>query len=216
MSKNKIKDKEVEYTINNIVLRTKLDLINEEKINLRDVALKDYNSEPPSENFPGLIMRLKKATALVFDTGSVITTGLKYEKDIESTLQQIYKNIRKIGIKFEEIEREVVNYVSSGFLGVGVDLDKATLVMNYVMYEPEVFPGLVYRMPEPKVVFLIFASGSFVATGVRTRENLKQGVQKLYREITSKALGFDPLSIPGPGEYKPPSQSESQDELIFI
>lgn len=35
----------------------------------------------------------------------------------------------------------------------------------YLSYEPELFPGLIYRIIQPKIVLLIFNSGKVVLTG---------------------------------------------------
>ena len=45
--------------------------------------------------------------------------------------------------------------------------------INFSNYEPEIFPGLIYRMVEPKIVLLIFASGKIVLTGAKKREEIK-------------------------------------------
>lgn len=36
-----------------------------------------------------------------------------------------------------------------------------------VQYEPEIFPGLIYRTKQPKIVLLIFMSGKIVLTGAK-------------------------------------------------
>ncbi len=59
----------------------------------------------------------------------------------------------------------------------------AAVVMEYAMYEPEVFPGLIYRMQDPKTVFLIFSTGRIVCTGGKTKEIVAQAVKKLQREV---------------------------------
>jgi transcription initiation factor TFIID TATA-box-binding protein len=55
-----------------------------------------------------------------------------------------------------------VNIVASASLGGNVDLEKAVVRLGKAMYEPELFPGLIYRMDEPNLVILIFASGNLV------------------------------------------------------
>ena len=47
-------------------------------------------------------------------------------------------------------------------------------------YEPELFPGLVYRMTDPKVVLLIFVSGKIVVTGAKSEESLQQAVENIF------------------------------------
>ena len=48
------------------------------------------------------------------------------------------------------------------------------------MYEPEQFPGLIYRMGTPKVVMLLFASGKLVCTGAKHEDMVKEAVELLH------------------------------------
>jgi transcription initiation factor TFIID TATA-box-binding protein len=52
-------------------------------------------------------------------------------------------------------------------------------ILENVMYEPEQFPGLIYRMTEPKVVLLVFASGKLVITGAKREEQVHEAVEKI-------------------------------------
>jgi transcription initiation factor TFIID TATA-box-binding protein len=58
------------------------------------------------------------------------------------------------------------------------------------MYEPEQFPGLIYRMEEPKVVILLFASGKLVCTGAKREQDVYDAVQKLHGIVEQTALIF--------------------------
>ena len=57
-----------------------------------------------------------------------------------------------------------------------------------IAYEPEQFPGLTYRMEDPKVVFLIFSSGKLVCTGAKREEDVHQGGIKLHQQLDEKTL----------------------------
>ena len=46
-------------------------------------------------------------------------------------------------------------------------------------YEPELFPGLIFRMKQPSVVLLIFASGKIVLTGAKTREEIFYSYERI-------------------------------------
>lgn len=54
----------------------------------------------------------------------------------------------------------------------------------YGQYEPELFPGLIYRMVKPKIVLLIFVSGKIVLTGAKVREEIYQAFQAIYPVLT--------------------------------
>ena len=56
------------------------------------------------------------------------------------------------------------------------------------MYEPEQFPGLIYRMDEPKVVILLFASGKLVCTGATKEEDVHEAVAKLHKKLEEEDL----------------------------
>ena len=56
------------------------------------------------------------------------------------------------------------------------------------MYEPEQFPGLIYRMDEPKVVILIFATGKLVVTGAKKEAEVYRAVEILQRTLEEKKL----------------------------
>jgi transcription initiation factor TFIID TATA-box-binding protein len=85
---------------------------------------------------------------------------------------------------------KVVNIVASASLGGMVDLEKTVSTLRKTMYEPEQFPGLVYRMDEPKVVMLIFASGSLVCTGAKKEQDVCEAVHKLHEILEEENLIF--------------------------
>jgi transcription initiation factor TFIID TATA-box-binding protein len=60
--------------------------------------------------------------------------------------------------------------------------------MENAMYEPEVFPGLIYRMAEPKTVFLIFSTGRIVCTGAKTKEIVGEAVEKLVEQVKETGI----------------------------
>lgn len=49
-----------------------------------------------------------------------------------------------------------------------------------LQYEPELFPGLIYRMENPRIVFLVFVSGKIVVTGAKARSVILEGMHKLF------------------------------------
>lgn len=189
---------ELEYDVRNIVVRGTLSIKEHSTINLNKILTTNPKNSryDPEGNFPGLVMKIEKenirGTGLIFTTGSLILTGIKTEAAIDPLLDQIIKNIEKTDITITDSSTEVVNIVASGTIHQKVNLDKAALVMEQTMFEPEVFAGLIRRMRDPKIVFILFSTGSFVGTGTRSRETLRQGVLKLNDEIRSKNLFYDP------------------------
>ena len=85
-------------------------------------------------------------------------------------------------------EIQIQNIVASAGLDGYIDLEKTTYSLKRTMYEPEQFPGLIYRMDDPKVVILIFASGKLVCTGAKTEGEVHRAVTKLQDTLEEKTL----------------------------
>ncbi len=127
------------------------------------------------ETFPGLVFRLRrpKTTTLIFSSGKMICTGAKSAKESRRAILKVVKELGKGGIIIiNKPDVKVVNIVASVSLGGKVDLEKAVYSLEKSMYEPEQFPGLIYRMDQPKVVILIFASGNLVCTGAKKEQDV--------------------------------------------
>ena len=180
------KDEEEEgldYKIENVVATVVVEIT--EKIDLNVIARKHADVEYNPERFPGLVMRIEKpkATILIFSTGKMVVTGMRKASEADKVVEKVLKNIRKAGIKVSNPEITIQNIVASGDLHTNIDLNMAAIVMEYAMYEPEVFPGLIYRMQEPKTVFLIFSTGRIVCTGAKRKEIVKEAVRKLNIQV---------------------------------
>ncbi|MCC6004975.1 MAG: hypothetical protein LM590_11620 [Thermofilum sp.] len=83
---------------------------------------------------------------------------------------------------------EVQNIVASANLRGTVDLERAAFLLENSMYEPEQFPGLIYRMQDPKVVLLIFSSGKVVCTGAKKEEEVKRAVDNIHRTLREQGI----------------------------
>ena len=175
-----------EWTVENVVATVTLGLEPGEKIDLNQIARKFSECEYNPERFPGLVMRVvdPKATILIFSTGKMVVTGLRQAAEAGTVVEIVIKNLKQAKVNIStEPEITIQNIVASGDLHVPVDLNEASIAMENAMYEPEVFPGLIYRMQEPKTVFLIFSTGRIVCTGAKTKEIVGEAVEKLVEEI---------------------------------
>jgi len=145
------------------------------------------------EQFPGLVFRLKrpKTATLIFSSGKMVCTGAKSEKEAGRAVRKVVKELKKSGIIIVgKAEVKVVNIVASVTLGGKIDLERAAFELRRTMYEPEQFPGLIYRMDEPKVVVLLFASGNLVCTGAKREDDVFKAVEKLHKTLEDKDLIF--------------------------
>ena len=164
-----------------------------QKVDLNAV-LKGYPGvEYRPEQFPGLVFRLKrpKTATLIFSSGKMVCTGAKSEKESRRAVMKVVKELKRGGIIIiSKPELKIQNIVASGILGGLIDLEKAAFTLGKTMYEPEQFPGLIYRMDEPKVVILLFASGKLVCTGAKKEQDVYDAVQKLHVLLEEKNLIF--------------------------
>ena len=122
----------------------------------------------------------------------MVITGMKRHTEAPSVVKQIIARVSKCKIAIKDPIITIQNFVVSGDIKCGIDLNKATIVMDNVMYEPEVFPGLIYRMKEPKSVLLLFSTGKIVCTGVKDEETVKLVFDKLYRVVREYEVNMDP------------------------
>ena len=186
----------LDYKIENVVATVVVEIT--EKIDLNIIARKHADVEYNPERFPGLVMRIlkPKATILIFSTGKMVVTGMRKASEADRVVEKVLKNIRKAGIKVSNPEITIQNIVASGDLHTNIDLNMAAIVMEYAMYEPEVFPGLIYRMQEPKTVFLIFSTGRIVCTGAKKKEIVREAVRKLNVQVRELGVAKTDLGNP--------------------
>lgn len=186
-------DKDLDYKIENVVATVVAEIT--EKIDLNQIARKYADVEYNPERFPGLVMRVlnPKATILIFSTGKMVITGMRKATEAPSVLEKVVKNLKKAGIKVDNPEITIQNIVASGDLHMNIDLNLAAVIMEQAMYEPEVFPGLIYRMQDPKTVFLIFSTGRIVCTGAKNKDIVREAVKKLNQEV--RDLGIERKNI---------------------
>ena len=164
-----------------------------QKIDLNAVVKGYPEAEYRPDRFPGLVFRLKrpKTGTLIFGSGKMVCTGAKSGKESRSAIMNVVKELKKCGIIIHSKPSvEVVNIVASASLGGTVDLEKTVSTLGKTMYEPEQFPGLIYRMDEPKVVILVFASGSLVCTGAKKEQDVFDAVHKLHVILEEQNLIF--------------------------
>jgi transcription initiation factor TFIID TATA-box-binding protein len=164
-----------------------------QKVDLNAVVKGYPGVEYRPEQFPGLVFRLKrpKTATLIFSSGKMVCTGAKSEKEARRAVMKVVKELKKGGIIIiSKPEMKIQNIVASGILGGLIDLEKAAYTLEHAMYEPEQFPGLIYRMAEPKVVILLFASGKLVCTGGKKEQDTYDAVDKLHSLLEETSLIF--------------------------
>lgn len=175
--------------IENVVASTSLG----GELDLQAIALALGGAEYEPEQFPGLIYRLKepKTATLLFRSGKVVCTGAKSLNDVRTAIRTVAKQIGAAGIEIDrDPEIQVQNIVASSDLEQEINLNAIaiSLGLERVEYEPEQFPGLVYRLDDPKVVVLLFGSGKLVCTGARKPEDVERAVERITEELQAAGL----------------------------
>jgi transcription initiation factor TFIID TATA-box-binding protein len=179
--------KEMFVHIENVVASATL----KQNIDLNSIVRVFPGVEYRPEQFPGLVYRLKKpkTATLIFSSGKMVCTGAKSEKQARKAVMKVTDELKRDGIVIVgKPEIMIQNIVASAGLGGTIDLEKSTYSLRRTMYEPEQFPGLIYRMDDPKVVILLFASGKLVCTGAKKEIEVHRAIAKLEETLEEKEL----------------------------
>jgi transcription initiation factor TFIID TATA-box-binding protein len=94
--------------------------------------------------------------------------------------------------KYETLKIE--NIVASGVIADSIDLETISKKIKNCELNTKRFPGAVYRIENPKIASLIFSSGKVVLTGIRDKEDLKEGLKIIIRSL--KEAGVETLDEP--------------------
>jgi len=168
--------------IQNIVATTSLG----KDVPLTKLAKTIPNTEYNPEQFPGLVLRIKepKSAVLVFSSGNLVCTGTKSIAQVKKVIEQVIKTVRKINVKVTEKPKITVqNIVASGTINMSLNLNYLALALENTEYEPEQFPGLVYKLIEPNATFLLFSNGKLVCTGTKNNQQLNDSMEELIKVI---------------------------------
>ena len=185
--KSGINEVNIITNIENIVCTANLNC----SLNLREIALQAKNAEYNPKRFSALITKIRepKSTCLIFSSGKIVCLGTKNEENSKKACRKFAKIIKSLGYNATFKDYKIQNVVGSADVKFQISLMKLycyllknTSIKNktLVAYEPEQFPGLIYRMIEPNIVVLIFVSGKIVLTGGKSRNDIYEGFKKIY------------------------------------
>ncbi|KHO46115.1 MAG: transcription initiation factor TFIID TATA-box-binding protein [archaeon GW2011_AR3] len=171
-----------EIQVVNIVVSTSL----KHDIPLEKMAATLSNTEYNPEQFPGLVIRIKepKTSALIFSSGKIVCTGARSMDKVEESIKKIIKSLEKINVKITiKPEIKIQNIVASGTVGMDLNLNTLAMKLDNTEYEPEQFPGLVYKLPQAKATFLLFSNGKVVCTGTKSEAEVHKALDKLIENL---------------------------------
>ncbi|MEN9625773.1 MAG: hypothetical protein RL557_101 [archaeon] len=168
--------------IQNIVATTSLG----KDVPLTKLAKTIPNTEYNPEQFPGLVLRIKKpkSAVLVFSSGNLVCTGTKSIAQVKEVIDQVIKTLRKISVRVTDKPKITVqNIVASGNINMMLNLNYLSLALENTEYEPEQFPGLVYKLESPPATFLLFSNGKLVCTGTKNNQQLNESMEQLAKVL---------------------------------
>lgn len=183
-------------TVENVVAFTALS---------RDIPLMKISSQLESaeytpESFPGVVYRVTdpRAAMLIFSTGKIVCTGAKSIDKAKEAIHKAVDDIRKIGVNMpRKFDIRIENIVASTQIKVPkskLNLEKISFDLENVEYEPEQFPGLVCRISEPRVAFLLFGSGKIICTGARSIDDIHAALQKFKEKLEAIGVEVKPVA----------------------
>ncbi|RJS68867.1 TATA-box-binding protein [ANME-2 cluster archaeon] len=159
---------------------------------LQHISSSLENADYDKNKFPGLVYRIKdpKTAFLVFSSGKANCTGAKSIEDVDVAIKMLSEDLRGLGYTINRISYTIQNIVAGASIDTELDLDAIAIGLGFenVEYEPEVFPGLVYRIRDPKVVVLIFRSGKLVITGAKTPEECEFAKMHVWQQLDNLGL----------------------------
>lgn len=157
-----------------------------QKLDLRSIALKYNFLEFNPLCFAAATMRIRepRTTALLFASGNMVVTGASNERLSRLAARKYCRVLQKCGLRVYFKKFGIQNIVASANVGFTIKLQEiADKFSPYSHYEPDLFPGLIFRSISPKLVFLIFRSGKIVITGAKKQHEIKITYDSLYRNI---------------------------------
>ena len=169
----------VKFTVHNMVISVEFS----DRIDLPKLAEKLDGAEYIPEEFPGLVYKIKspKTSFLIFSSGKMNCTGARSLEEAQEAIKNVLIKLEHLGIKVRKPKIVIQNIVASANLNKNIDLDKV-LQLEGTEYEPEVFPGLTYRI-RSRVAFLIFGSGKVVCVGARSIKEIKESFDYLITKL---------------------------------
>jgi transcription initiation factor TFIID TATA-box-binding protein len=169
--------------VQNIVATTSLG----KPVSLTKLARTQSNTTYNPEVFPGLILRIQKpkSAVLVFSSGKLVCTGTKSVSQVKEVINAVIKQqIARIGVRITEKPKiKVQNIVASGSINLTLNLNLLALQLENTVYEPEQFPGLIYKLEGSTATFLLFTNGKLVCTGTKNRQQLEESMRQLNKNI---------------------------------
>jgi transcription initiation factor TFIID TATA-box-binding protein len=156
-------------------------------------------AEYAPESFPGVIYRIKDpmVATLIFSSGKIVCTGARSIDTAKTAVERVVGDLRALGLAIpRKYELRVENIVASTQIEARqkLALDEIAVMLENSEYEPESFPGLVFRLPEPRVAFLLFGTGKIICTGSRNEDDIHTALGNFSRKLEELGIKVNPVA----------------------
>lgn len=141
------------------------------------------------EIYNGMYVRFDQHGALItiYRTGKYIVSGASSIEELNDTNSKFIGALADLEIVEEGVDTgfSVTNIVTVGNLGKSLDLNALAirLGLEVTEYEPEQFPGLVYRPINYDAVILCFTSGKVVIPGATSLTEADAAFSHLKKRV---------------------------------
>lgn len=157
------------------------------------------SAEYAPESFPGVIYRIKepRVATLIFSSGKIVCTGARSIDDARIAVENVVGDLRALGIDIpKKYTLRVENMVASTQIEAKVKLalDEIAIMLENSEYEPESFPGLVFRLAEPRVAFLLFGTGKIICTGSRNEDDIHTALGRFGEKLQELGIPVKPIA----------------------
>ena len=168
-------------------------------IPLEKISVELDSAEYAPESFPGVIYRIKepRVATLIFSSGKIVCTGARNVDDSRTAVEKVVGDLRKLGIDIpKKYELRVENIVASTQIHAPqkIQLEDVAFNLENTEFEPESFPGLVFRLSEPRAAFLLFGTGKIICTGARKLEEIHAALGKFKEKLEGVGLEVKPIA----------------------
>ncbi|UCD02808.1 MAG: TATA-box-binding protein [Candidatus Aenigmatarchaeota archaeon] len=187
---------EFDVKIENVVVFTTLG----KDIPLDKISKELVDAEYKPESFPGVVYRVKdpKTAALIFSSGKIVCTGARSPDFARTAVDKVVDDMRALNIDLPtEYHTGVENIVASTQIEAKEKLNLEHIAYNLenAEYEPEQFPGLVYRISDPRVAFLLFGTGKIICTGARKEEEIHTALAKFKKNLEELGIPVNAVKL---------------------
>lgn len=173
-------------------------------LNLKYIALKYHYAEFNPQTFAAATIRIRnpRTTALAFASGNMVITGASSPLLSRYAARKYVRIFQHVGIPVCMSKFRIQNIVASADVGFTLKLqDISNDYGPYCSYEPDLFPGLIFRSISPKLVFLCFRSGKIVITGGKNVQEIDTTYSSLFSNILVKYRDNDNATVSS-SEYR--------------